>query len=86
MKILYAEEFLKQYRKLPPEIQRHFRQQQARFKQNWRDPRLHVKKLNDHPLVFSFRITRRYWVLFVFIESETALFSTIGHRRDIYRD
>ncbi len=39
-----------------------------------------------HPLTFSFRITRRYRVLFAFVEPGTALFATIGHRRDVYRE
>lgn len=86
MNVLYSREFLTEFPKLPTEIQRRFRQQETRFKQNWRDPRLHVKKLTGHPFTFSFRITRRYRVLFVFVDSETVLFATIGHRRDIYRD
>lgn len=85
MNILYAEEFWKQFQKLPPEIRRLYRKQEAIFEKNWRDPRLHVKKLTDHPLPYSFRITRRYRVLFVFVDSVTVLFATIGHRRRAYR-
>ena len=33
----------------------------------------------------SFRITRNYRVLFVFVQPETVLFATIGDRKDIYR-
>ncbi|KKS94437.1 MAG: hypothetical protein UV70_C0001G0051 [Parcubacteria group bacterium GW2011_GWA2_43_13] len=36
-------------------------------------------------MAFSFRITREYRVIFVFIESGVALFVTIGHRKDVYR-
>lgn len=85
MKVLYADEFRKQFEKLPPDIQRLYRQQETRFKKNWQDPRLHTKKLSGHPLPFSFRITRRYRVLFTFVDVDTALFATIGHRRDTYR-
>ena len=85
MKILYVEEFRKRFKKLPREIQLLYRRQEARFRKNWRDPRLHVEKLADHPLPYSFRITRRYRVLFTFVEPETALFATIGHRREVYR-
>ena len=85
MRILYAEEFRKQFKKLPAEIQRLYRTQEARFRRNWRDPRLHVEKLTDHPFPYSLRITRRYRVLFMFIEPETALFATVGHRRGIYQ-
>ena len=86
MKIIYAEEFWKEFRRLPPEIQRLYRLQESRFKKNWRDPRLHVKKLTEHPYPFSFRITRRYRVLFTFVDIDRALFGTIGHRKDSYRE
>lgn len=85
MKIIYAEEFCKKFQALPEEIQHLYRAQEARFRKNWRDPRLHIKQLRDNPLPFSFRITRRYRVLFAFIEEETVIFATIGHRKDIYR-
>ena len=85
MNILYSDEFRKQCKKLPPEIRRIYRTQETRFKEDWHDPRLHVKKLSGHPFPFSFRITRSYRVLFTFIESETALFATIGDRKDVYR-
>ena len=84
MTILYAEEFRKQFTKLPTDAQRLFRIREGRFRRDPHDPRLHVKKLHGEPLTFSFRITRRYRVLFVFAESDTALFATIGHRKDAY--
>ena len=84
MKILYADEFRKAFEKLPEDIRDLYRQQELVFRGNWRDPRLHVKKLKDHPFPFSFRITRRYRVLFAFVERETVLFATIGHRKDVY--
>ncbi|MDP3740948.1 MAG: hypothetical protein Q8R08_01310 [bacterium] len=85
MRILCADEFSKQLDKLPDEAQRHYRKQEQIFLRNWKDPRLHIKKLTGHALAFSFRITRRYRVIFNFVAEETALFLTIGHRKDIYR-
>ena len=85
MKIIYAEEFFRHFHRLPKNIQRLFRTQESRFKENWRDPRLHIKKLNDHPFPFSFRITRQYRVLFSFVDTDTVLFGAIGNRRDVYR-
>lgn len=85
MKVVYADEFARRFRELPPDAQRLFRRQETIFRQSWRDVRLHTKRLTGHPVTFSFRITRRYRVLFVFIDHETALFATIGHRRDVYR-
>ena len=86
MNIIYAEEFRKQFYKLPSEIQLLYRKQESLFKKDWRDSRLHTKKLIDHPFPFSFRITRRYRVLFVFVDTDTVLFGSIGHRKDSYTD
>ena len=84
MRIIYADEFAKQLRKLPPDIQRLYRKQEEIFRLNWHDPRLHTKKLRGEPLTFSFRVTRAYRALFLFVEPGTALFATIGHRKDVY--
>lgn len=85
MNIIYADEFRKCFRKLPLDIQQFYRKQEMIFRKNWRDPRLHIKKLNDHPFPFSFRITRNYRALFTFIDKEAVLLATIGHRKDIYK-
>lgn len=86
MNIIYAEEFWKQFHKLPSKIQLLYRKQESLFRKDWRDFRLHTKKLTDHPFPFSFRITRRYRVLFMFVDNETVLFGSIGHRKDAYTD
>ena len=85
MKIIFADEFSRQFGKLPADIQRLYRTQEARFREDWRDSRLHIKKLREQPYPFSFRITRNYRVLFAFVEPETVLFATIGNRRDVYK-
>ncbi len=85
MKILYTREFQKEFQKLPPRVKKIYYKQEKIFRQNWKDPRLHVKKLKDHPFPFSFRITRNYMVIFVFVEENTVLFATIGHRKHIYK-
>lgn len=85
MKVLYTHEFKKRFAKLPPNIKTLFSKQERIFKKNWKDSHLHLKKLSDHPLPFSFRITRGYRVLFVFTEQDVTLFTTIGHRKEIHR-
>lgn len=85
MKILYTDEFKKQFHKLPVKIQQLYKKQENIFLQNWKDSRLHSKKLVEQNLAFSFRITRRYRVLFVFTDEQTTLFTTIGHRKNVYR-
>ncbi|MBU1160167.1 hypothetical protein KKD04_03255 [Patescibacteria group bacterium] len=85
MKIIYSEEFRKRFYKLPDRIKKLYRKQENIFKNNWRDKRLQTKKLKGFPFSFSFRITRSYRALFLFVDQETVLFATIGHRKDIYR-
>ncbi|OGF64321.1 hypothetical protein A2Z53_00800 [Candidatus Giovannonibacteria bacterium RIFCSPHIGHO2_02_42_15] len=85
MIILYADEFSKQFFKLPKETQSVFRRQEIIFRKNWRDSRLHTKKLHGHSVLFSFRVTRNYRVLFQFVSENKVLFATIGNRKDIYR-
>ncbi len=85
MKIIKTDDFDRAFKKLPKEIQILYTTQVKRFKENWRDSRLHVKKVRSLPFAFSFRITRRYRVFFYFQNTETAILFDIDHRRDIYR-
>ena len=70
---------------MPKEICRLYSVQEKRFKENWRDSRLHIKKVRSLDPTFSFRITRRYRVFFYFQNIETVIFFDIDHRKDIYR-
>lgn len=85
MKVIYSDEFRKRFYKLPLEIQKLFRKQEIIFKNNWRNSHLQIKKLKGSSISFSFRITRNYRTLFVFVDQKTVLSATIGHRKDIYR-
>lgn len=85
MKIIKTSDFTKAFIKLPKEIQGLYIIQEGRFEQNWRDPRLHIKKVLGLQSVFSFRITRRYRAFFYFQNSETVIFFEIDHRKDVYR-
>ncbi len=84
MKVVYSEKFSKNFKDLPKNIQNLFRKQELLFKKNWRDPRLNTKKLVNRDFLFSFRITRKYRVLFIFMNTDTVLFTRIGHRKNIY--
>ena len=85
MRVLYADVFVKNFKRLPEAIQDTYHKQEKIFKINWRDPRLHTKKLHGEPVTFSFRITRAYRALFVFVKPDTVLLAAIGHRKDVYR-
>ena len=84
MKIFHTDEFCKNLIKLPSEIKKIYKKQEKIFSISWRDSRLHTKKMRGEKSVFSFRTTRKYRVLFVFIDPNTALFVSMGHRKDIY--
>lgn len=85
MEITKTEDFNRAFRKLPGDIQHLYEKQEQRFENNWRDPRLHVKKIKSLPSAFSFRITRNYRVFFYFKNSAAAVFFEVNHRKDVYR-
>ncbi|MBI2356062.1 MAG: hypothetical protein HYV13_02565 [Candidatus Doudnabacteria bacterium] len=86
MQIIQTSDFKKNLAKLPEEIQKLYQIQADRFLAHSYDPRLHVKKVRDLKLAFSFRITRRYRVFFYFQNPDTAIFFMIDHRKDAYRN
>lgn len=84
MKIIYTKRFVQMVKRLPEDIQDLFFRQEEFFRINWRDSRLHTKRLHGKPVLFSFRITRKYRVLFSLVKRDTVLFTAIGSRKDIY--
>jgi len=85
MEIIKTDDFSRAFKRLPGETQRLCAIQEKRFRQDWRDSRLHIKKIRTLAFGLSFRITRRYRVFFYFQNAETAIFFQIDHRKDIYR-
>lgn len=85
MEIVKTSDFSRILNNLPQDIQRLCAIQEKRFKEDWRDARLHIKKVRTLPLAMSFRITRRYRVFFYFQNTEITIFFEIDHRKDIYR-
>lgn len=83
MVIIKTNDFLRELEELPSQIKKLFQKQELIFEDNWLDLRLHAKRIKELEGVYSFRITRRYRVLFYFREKE-AIFFSIGHRKDIY--
>ena len=85
MQIIHTDDFRRNLDKLPKQIHRLLKIQEERFKNNWRDPRLHSKKVRSLDYAFSLRITRSYRAFFYFQNPETAVFFDIDHRKDAYR-
>ena len=86
MTIEYTSNFIRSFRRLPKEIQNLAIAQEEIFKINARDPRLHVKSLHGKlKNLWSFRVTRRYRVLFAWKSSSAVLFYEVEHRRFVYQ-
>jgi len=85
MDVIRTTDFEKQLKSLPKKALGLYQTQEKRFRENTRDPRLHLKKLEGMDGVFSFRITRVYRALLYFKTPGSAVFFSIGHRKDIYR-
>jgi len=79
-----TEDFRSDFKKLPTDIKKLYQKKEEIFQKNWLDPRFHTKRIKELKGVYSFRITRRYRVLFYF-RNEDAIFFSIGHRKDIYK-
>jgi mRNA-degrading endonuclease RelE of RelBE toxin-antitoxin system len=84
-KIIRSDAFLKEYAKLPEKIQALCDGQINRLTENTLSPQLQSKKLQGHPGVYSFRVTRRYRTLFFINKSQEVVLFTIAHRKDVYR-
>ena len=85
MEIIKTDSFDRAFKKLPKEIRRLCLVQETRFGDNWRDSRLHIKKVRSLVFAFSFRITRNYRVFFYFKNNLTAVFFDVDHRKDAYK-
>lgn len=85
MEITKTDDFVKTFQKLPKNIQRLFLVQEKRFTENWKDSRLHIKKVQVLQYAMSFRITSKYRVFFYFQQERKAIFFEIDHRKDIYK-
>lgn len=77
MQINQTKDFQKAFKNLPQYIKQIYQAQENRFVANWRDPRLHIKKVKILDHAFSFRITRRYRVFFIFINLKLQYFLTL---------
>lgn len=53
MNILYTDEFKQELKRLPVKIRDIYHKQEKIFRNDTRDPRLHMKKLEGYPIYFS---------------------------------
>jgi len=74
MQIIHTDDFKRSLDKLPKQIHRLLKIQEEHFKNNWRDSRLHIKKVRSLDYAFSLRVTHHYRAFFYFQNPETAFF------------
>lgn len=86
VEIFVTEEFERRYKELAPVIWKKAEKQEKLFKENPFHPSLHTEKLEpkSHE-VWSFRIDKKYRVIFRFIGANKALFLTMGPHDWIYK-
>ncbi|MBI5135514.1 hypothetical protein HZA86_04770 [Candidatus Uhrbacteria bacterium] len=86
MTIEYSSNFVRSFRRLLIDIQRLAIEQERIFRLNPIDSRLHAKPLRGRLKgLWSFRVTRRYRVLYAWKAKNSALFYEIEHRRFVYQ-
>ncbi len=78
--------FKKSFGKLPHGIQDEITLLAGILAIDYRDQRLHVKKLHSNRIEYSFRIRRDYRCIFCFENGSTILLLDVAHRKDIYKN
>ncbi|MEK7068768.1 MAG: hypothetical protein AAB947_00105 [Patescibacteria group bacterium] len=86
MLIIRTDDFERALAKLPAQIREQCEAQVVILKNDWRDTRLHIKKLREpYKGIYSFRIMRGYRALFYFDTASNIIIFDADHRKDIYR-
>ena len=83
--VVRADDFKRAIKKLPARILGLCEEQLLILEADWRDSRLHIKKLRERDGVYSFRITRNYRAQFYFDVNENIIVFDADHRKDAYR-
>lgn len=86
MKIVFSKDFVKSAKILPASIKKKLSVLLDALKKNPFDEKLHTKPLmGSLKGNYSFRITRDWRVIFVFLDNQTISLVDAAHRKDIYR-
>jgi len=86
VKLIYTNRFLKSAKKLPLKIQDKLGSKLEILQENPFNSLLHTKPLTGRLVGFySFRITRDWRVIFLFIDSKTVKLINVAHRKEVYR-
>lgn len=86
MRIILTEEFEKNYSLLPESIQKKAEKQQELFKSNPFYPSLNTEKLSPKSQnLWSFRVDKKYRVIFRFADNDKVYFLSVGPHDWVYR-
>ena len=77
MKLLFTKNFIRNYRKMPQQIQQATDKQLELLLSNPQHPSLNIKKMQDPQNIWEGRISRSYRFTFQ-IENDTYILRTIG--------
>ena len=84
--LVVTNEFISQYQKLPGSIQKRAEKQEAIFQENPFHPSLHTEKLEPKGRqVWSFRIDKKYRIIFRFLSGKQVLLLAVGPHDWVYR-
>ena len=84
--IILTEEFEKCYKKLPLAVKIKAEKQEKIFCKNPFHPSLHTEKLEPKSKeVWSFRVDKKYRIIFRFIDRNKSIFLTVGPHDWIYK-
>ncbi|MBI2612715.1 hypothetical protein HYW59_02795 [Candidatus Kaiserbacteria bacterium] len=83
--VIRTGDFKRAIEKLPAHIRKLCDEQLLILGSNWRDSRLHIKKLREFDGAYSFRITRNYRGQFYFDVHDNIIVFDADHRKDSYR-
>ncbi len=86
MKIIYADEFVKRFNQLPLAIKKRALKQETMFKINQFYPSLNTEKLIPKTRqLWSFRVDKKYRIVFRQFTADTIVFLSIGEHDWIYK-
>lgn len=77
MKITFTKTFIRDYRKLPPDLQKTFDKQLELLLSSQRHPSLNIKKMNDPRNIWEGRVTASYRFTFQ-IERDVYILRRVG--------
>lgn len=86
MEIFSTRKFKIEYNQLPKQIRQKAKKQEKLFKNNPFHPSLHTEKLIPKSKeVWSFRIDKKYRIVFRFLSRDSVLFLNVGPHDWIYK-